>query len=142
MTKPIWNQPFTLKEIANRFENTMSGYLGIKIIEIGDDFLKATMPVTEKVHQPMGLVHGGANVTLAETVGSIGANMLVDREKFACVGLEINANHLRSVRTGVVTAIAKPDYIGRTTQVWDIRLYDDQQKLTCVSRLTMAVIKR
>ena len=142
MSKPIWKQAFTLEQIASRFENTLSAHLGIKITEVGDDYLKAVMPVTDNVKQPMGLVHGGANVSLAETVGSIGANMLVDREKFACVGLEINANHLRAVRDGTVTAIAKPDYIGRTTQVWDIRLYDDKNRLTCISRLTMAVIKR
>jgi 1,4-dihydroxy-2-naphthoyl-CoA hydrolase len=142
MSEPIWKEPFTLEEIAQRFGNTMSAHLGIKITEIGNDFLKATMPVTDNVKQPMGLVHGGANVALAETVGSIGANMLVDRTKFACVGQEINANHLRAVREGTVTAIAKPDYIGRTTQVWDIRLYDDREKLTCISRLTMAVISR
>jgi len=142
MSKPIWNKPFTLQQIAERFGNTMSAHLGIKVIEVGDDYLKATMPVSDKIKQPMGLVHGGANVALAETIGSIGANMLVDREKFACVGQEINANHLRAVREGFVTAVAKPAYIGRTTQVWDIRLYDDRQRLTCVSRLTMAVIAR
>lgn len=139
---PIWKEPFTLEQIKERFENTMSANMGIKIVEIGPDYLKAIMPVSDNVRQPMGLVHGGANVALAETVGSIGANMLVDRAQFACVGLEINANHLRSVRDGEVTAIAKPDYVGKTTQVWDIRLYDDREKLTCVSRLTMAVIKR
>ena len=142
MAKSIWNKPFTLQQIAERFGNTMSAHLGIQIVEVGDDYLKATMPVSDNVKQPMGLVHGGANVALAETIGSIGANMLVDREKFACVGQEINANHVRAVRDGTVTAIAKPDYIGRTTQVWDIRLYDDKQRLTCVSRLTMAVIVR
>ncbi len=142
MSKSIWKEPFTLAQIAQRFDNTMSAHLGITITEIGDDYIKATMPVSDKVKQPMGLVHGGANVALAETLGSIGANMLVDRSKFACVGQEINANHLRSVRDGVVTAVAKPDYIGRSTQVWDIRLYDGRGKLTCVSRLTMAVIAR
>ncbi len=142
MTDSIWKQAYTLEQVSERFENTLSAHLGIKITEVGNDFLKAVMPVTDNVKQPMGLVHGGANVSLAETVGSIGANMLVDREKFACVGLEINANHLRAVRDGNVTAIAKPDYIGRTTQVWDIRLYDDRKRLTCISRLTMAVIKR
>ena len=142
MSNSIWKEPFTLEQIAQRFENTMSANMGIKITEIGDDYLKATMPVTDKVRQPMGLVHGGANVALAETVGSIGANMLVDRSKYACVGQEINANHLRSVTDGMVTAIAQPDYVGRSTQVWSIRLYDDRERLTCVSRLTMAVINR
>ena len=138
----IWHKPLTLEEMAERFENTLSAHLGIKITEVGDDFLKATMPVTDKVRQPMGLVHGGANVALAETVGSIGANMLVDGDNLACVGQEINANHIRAVREGTITAIAKPDHVGRTTQVWDIRLYDDRGKLSCVSRLTMAVINK
>lgn len=141
MTDAIWARPFTIEEISKRFGGTLAGHLGITITEIGPDFLKAEMPVTEKVHQPMGVVHGGANVALAETVGSIGANMLVDREKFACVGQEINANHVRAVREGKLTAVAKPAYIGRSSQVWDIRLYDDNNKVTCISRLTMAVIQ-
>jgi 1,4-dihydroxy-2-naphthoyl-CoA hydrolase len=141
MTESIWPRPFTAEELQERFGGTLAGHLGIRITEVGPDYLKATMPATEKVFQPMGLVHGGANVALAETVGSVAANMLVDREKYACVGQEINANHVRGVRQGTVTAIAKPAYIGRTSQVWDIRLYDDNNKLTCISRLTMAVIK-
>ena len=142
MADSIWNKPFTLEDIARRFENTLSAHLGIRVTEIGDDYLKAIMPVTPQVMQPMGLVHGGANVALAETLGSIGANLLVDPTRFICVGQEINANHVRGVRSGTVTAIAKPAYIGRTSQVWDIRLYDDREKLTCVSRLTMAVIRQ
>lgn len=141
MTDSIWARPFTIEEISERFGNTLAGHLDIAITEIGPDFLKAEMPVSEKVFQPMGVVHGGANVALAETLGSIGANMLVDQEKFACVGQEINANHVRAVRKGTITAIASPAYVGKTSQVWDIRLYDDDKKLTCISRLTMAVIK-
>ncbi|MCW8195292.1 hotdog fold thioesterase [Proteobacteria bacterium 005FR1] len=141
MTESIWPRPFTAEELQERFGGTLAGHLDIRITEVGPDYLKATMPATEKVFQPMGLVHGGANVALAETVGSVAANMLVDREKYACVGQEINANHVRGVRQGTVTAIAKPAYVGRTSQVWDIRLYDDNNKLTCISRLTMAVIK-
>jgi 1,4-dihydroxy-2-naphthoyl-CoA hydrolase len=140
MTDSIWARPFTVEELQERFGTSMAAHLGIRITEIGPDYLKATMPVSDKVLQPMGLVHGGANVALAETVGSIAANMLVDREKHACVGQEINANHVRAVREGSVTAIAKPAYVGRSSQVWDIRLYDDKNKLTCISRLTMAVI--
>lgn len=142
MTDSIWAQPFTLEEINERFGTTMAAHLGIVITEIGPDFLKAEMPVSEKVFQPMGLVHGGANVALAETVGSIGANMLVDRNTSFCVGQEINANHVRGVREGTVTAIASPAYVGRVSQVWDIRLYDNNNKLTCISRLTMAVVER
>lgn len=140
MTEIIWPRSFTVEELEQRFGGTLAGHLGIKITEIGPDYLKATMPATEKVFQPMGLVHGGANVALAETVGSVAANMLVDRQKYVCVGQEINANHVRGVREGTVSAVAKPAYVGRTSQVWDIRLYDDRNRLTCISRLTMAVI--
>lgn len=139
--EPIWVRPFTVDEIQNRFGTTLAAHLGIVFTEVGPDFLKAEMPVTTKIHQPMGLVHGGANVALAETVGSVGANMLVDREKYACVGQEINANHVRGVREGKITATGKPLYVGRSSQVWDIRLYDDKNRLTCVSRLTLAVIQ-
>lgn len=141
MTESIWPHPFTPEDITG-IEGTLAGHLDISITEVGPDYLKAEMPAAPKVFQPMGLVHGGANVALAETVGSIGANMMLDREKFAAVGQEINANHVRGVRQGKVTAIAKPAYVGRTSQVWDIRLYDDRDKLSCISRLTMAVIKR
>lgn len=142
MTDSIWPQPFTPDDVSGNIGNTLAGQLDISITEVGPDYLKAEMPVSEKVFQPMGLVHGGANVALAETVGSIAANMMLDREKFAAVGQEINANHVRGVRKGKVTAIARPAYVGRTSQVWDIRLYDDRGKLSCISRLTMAVIKR
>lgn len=141
-TKPIWNKIFSVEELRERLGHTMSEHLGIRITEIGDDYLKGTMPVNDKTRQPLGLVHGGANVTLAESLGSVGANMVVDREKYFCVGQEINANHVRSVRDGVVTGIARPDYVGKSSQVWTIKLYDDNDNLTCISRLTMAVLKR
>jgi len=138
---PIWATPYTAEELQERFGTTLASHLGIVFTEVGPDYLKAAMPVTENIHQPMGLVHGGANVALAETVGSVGANMLVDRENYACVGQEINANHVRGVRDGTITAIGRPVYVGRSSQVWDIRLYDDRERLTCISRLTMAVIE-
>ncbi|MGQ9425077.1 hotdog fold thioesterase [Gilvimarinus sp. F26214L] len=142
MTESIWFRPYTIEELTERFNNrTLADYLDMKVVEIGPDYLKGEMPVSEKIHQPMGLVHGGANVALAETLGSVGANMVVDREKYACVGQEINANHVRGVREGKVTGVARPVYLGRTSQVWDIRLYDDRERLTCISRLTMAVIQ-
>ena len=140
--KPIWHKIFSVEELRARLGHTMSEHLGIRITEIGDDFLKGTMPVNEKTRQPLGLVHGGANVTLAESLGSVGANMVVDREKYFCVGQEINANHLRSVREGLVTGIARPEYVGKSSQVWSIKLFDDNEKLTCISRLTMAVLQR
>lgn len=111
------------------------------LTELGPDYLKVSMPVTEQVHQPMGLLHGGASVALAETAGSIGANLIVNPEQGVCVGQEINANHLRGVRGGVVTATARPVHIGSSSQVWDIRIHDERERLICISRLTMAVIK-
>ncbi|MGI1679120.1 MAG: hotdog fold thioesterase [Cellvibrionaceae bacterium] len=140
--KSIWHTAFTLEELNSWSENTLSGFLGIEIIEIGDDFIKGIMPVSPKVLQPMGLVHGGANVAFAETLGSFCAGLVVDREKQFVVGQEINANHLRGVREGNVTGIAKAVYIGRTSHVWEIKLYDDREKLTCISRITMAILSR
>ncbi len=140
--KSIWHTAFTLEELNSWSENTLSGFLGIEIIEIGDDFIKGIMPVSPKVLQPMGLVHGGANVAFAETLGSFCARLVVDREKQFVVGQEIIANHLRGVREGNVTGIAKAVYIGRTSHVWEIKLYDDREKLTCISRITMAILSR
>ncbi len=141
MTQSIWFRPYTIQDVSSRFANTLAAHLGITLTELGPDYLKASMPVTEQVHQPMGLLHGGANVALAETVGSIGANLIVDPAAAACVGQEINANHLRGVRSGVVTATARPVHVGSSSQVWDIRIHDERERLTCISRLTMAVIK-
>lgn len=141
MTQAIWFRPYTIQEVSRRFGNTMAAHLNITLTELGPDYLKASMPVTENVHQPMGLLHGGANVALAETVGSIGANLVMDPQVGACVGQEINANHLRGVRSGIVTATARPVHIGSGSQVWDIRIHDERERLTCISRLTMAVIR-
>lgn len=138
----VWHQPFELKDLNSWSENTMSGFMGIEIVEIGDDYIKGVMPVTPRVLQPMGLVHGGANVAFAETLGSFCAGLVVDREKQYVVGQEINANHLRGVREGKVTGISKAVYIGRTSHVWEIKLYDDREKLTCISRITMAILNR
>jgi 1,4-dihydroxy-2-naphthoyl-CoA hydrolase len=120
--------------------NTMVEYLGIEIVEIGGDFLRMRMPVDHRTRQPYGLLHGGASVTLAETLGSIASSLVIDQQKFYCVGLEINANHVRGVREGFVTGTARPLHIGKTTHVWDIRIYDEHDKLVCVSRLTVAII--
>jgi len=119
----------------------MPGFLDIIITECTDDSLTATMPVVDKTRQPFGILHGGASVVLAETVGSIAANLVVDANKFRCVGQEINANHIRPTSSGLVTATAKPIHLGRGSQVWDIRIMNEQNKLACISRLTMAVIK-
>ena len=120
--------------------NTMAEHLGIEFSEIGDDYLVAVMKVDHITHQPFGLLHGGASVALAETVGSLAGNLAVDESRY-CVGLEINANHVRPVKSGIVEATARPLALGRTTQVWDIRIVNGDGKLVCVSRLTLAVRK-
>ena len=126
--------------VIARAEGTMIDHLDIEIVEIGDDFLKARMPVDQRTVQPQGRLHGGASCVLAETVGSIAANLVIDSSEFLAVGLEINANHIRPVKDGFVYGTARADSIGRTTQVWTIRITDDADRLVCISRLTMAVI--
>ena len=121
-------------------ENTIAGVLGIAITEFGEDYVRGTMPVDQRTHQPMGILHGGASVVLAESLGSMAANLCVDISKYYCVGLDINANHVRAVRTGTVTGTARPIHLGRTTHVWEIRIEDETGRLVCVSRLTMAVL--
>ncbi|MDW8258678.1 MAG: hotdog fold thioesterase [Gammaproteobacteria bacterium] len=121
---------------------TLSGHLGIVFTEVGADFLRATMPVDARTLQPMGLLHGGASVALAESLGSTAANLCVDRSRYRCVGQEINANHLRAVRDGdLVTGTTRPLHLGKRSQVWNIEIVDRNTRLVCVSRLTMAVIE-
>lgn len=122
------------------FKTAMPGFLGIEYVSIDADSMTLRMPVTEKVHQPFGRLHGGASVVLAETAGSMAAAFCVDPSKFACVGMEINANHIRPVRDGWVYATARAESIGRTTHVWSIRIRDEADRLVCISRLTVAVI--
>ncbi len=138
----IWFREFQLEEIRQRAKDNMIDYIGIEITEAGDDYLRGTMPVDRRTLQPMGLLHGGASVTLAETLGSMAANWVVDREKFYCVGLDINANHLRSARSGTVTGTARPVHIGSSTQVWSIEIRDEEGRMVCISRLTMAVLRK
>jgi 1,4-dihydroxy-2-naphthoyl-CoA hydrolase len=139
-TMSLWRHPPDLERINRWSENTMMQVLGIRITEVGDDFLRGTMPVDARTHQPYGLLHGGASVALAETLGSTAAMLCVDPAAQRTVGLDINANHLRGVRSGTVTGIARPLHIGRSTQVWEIRITDEADKLVCISRLTMAVV--
>ena len=143
MTKQsvIWHQPPNLQELNKRGKGTAVESMGIEITDIGDDYLKGTMPVDERTRQPLGLLHGGASVLFAETLGSIAANFTVNKEKAYCVGMEINANHLRSVREGIVAGVARPVHIGRSTQVWEIKIVDQKERLICISRLTMAVVQ-
>jgi uncharacterized protein (TIGR00369 family) len=139
---PIWKKPWTLEALNEWLRVNMVVHLGITFTEIGHDYLKATMPVDHRTRQPMGLLHGGASVVLAETLGSAGGTLCVDTETHYCVGIEINANHLRAVREGYVTGTARPLHLGRTTQVWEIHIHDDGDRLVAVSRLTLAVINR
>lgn len=138
----IWFQPPSLESANMHYDTTIAGVLGIRITEIGDDFIKGTMPVDTRTHQPFGILHGGASVVLAESLGSLAANYCVDMQKTYCVGLDINANHLRSVRSGTVTGTARPVHLGKSTQVWEIRIVDETDKPVCISRLTMAVLSR
>ena len=137
----IWfHKDISIEDLSDIGKNTMAELLGLKWEEIGDNLLKMSMPVNASTRQPYGFLHGGASCVLAETVGSVGSALVIDREKYYCVGLEINANHLRSVNEGIVTAIAKPLHLGKSTHVWDIKIYDDKEKLFCVSRLTVAIL--
>ncbi len=139
----IWHKKdLTIEELKPLGRNTMADYIGIEWVELGDDFLKARMPVDDRTRQPYGLLHGGASCVLAETIGSIASALVVDQNIFACVGMEINANHVRSASEGYVTATATPLHLGSNSHVWDIKIHNEMQKLVCVSRLTVAVIPR
>jgi len=137
----IWFRPYTLEELDRQSQGCMVELLDIRFTEIGPDYIRATMPADARTWQPFGLLHGGASVTLAETLGSVGANCVVDDSKFFCVGQEINANHLRGVRSGRVTGTARPIHIGGRSQVWEIRIEDEKGRLACISRLTLAVVE-
>lgn|SRR5215213_1910398 len=136
----IWHRAYTLAEARLRFNGTMVDHIGITITEVGENFLKGTMPVDRRTVQPTGILHGGASVALAETLGSLAASMVVNNQEKYCVGLDINANHIRSAKNGQVTGIAKPIHIGSSTQVWSIEITDEENRLVCISRLTMAVL--
>jgi 1,4-dihydroxy-2-naphthoyl-CoA hydrolase len=137
--KPIWFKPYTLADLDKLRPKTLIAHLDITFTEIGPDFIAGRMPVNEHVHQIAGVLHGGASVVLAETLGSLGAGLAIDNEKQFCVGQEINANHLRSIASGDVIGIARPFHIGATSHVWGIEIRDERDKLVCVSRLTVAV---
>lgn len=141
--KTIWHSlNISLDQLNENGSDTMGSCLGMEFTEIGPDYLRAMMPVDNRTRQPYGLLHGGASAALAETVGSVASALIIDPEKQICVGLEINANHIRGVRDGYVHAIAKPLHIGGTTHVWDIRITDDNEKLVCISRLTVAILPK
>jgi 1,4-dihydroxy-2-naphthoyl-CoA hydrolase len=141
----IWhrsNTSMTIEALQSLGNNTMGSHLGMEFTEIGENFLKARMPVDERTRQPYGLLHGGASAALAETLGSVASAYVIDREKYICVGLEINANHVRGAKQGYVYGTATPLHLGKTTHVWDIRIVDEREKLVCVSRLTVAILKK
>jgi 1,4-dihydroxy-2-naphthoyl-CoA hydrolase len=138
----IWRSLRSLAELNSGGAGTLIEHLGIEFTEIGDDFIRGTMPVDGRTRQPYGLLHGGASVALAETLGSTGAAMCVDAEKYQCVGQEINANHVRAARSGHVTGTARPVHVGGRSQVWTIDIVNEAGHLVCTSRLTMAVIRR
>jgi len=138
----VWRSLLRLQELNSGRDGTLVGHLGIEFTEIGADFIRATMPVDGRTRQPYGLLHGGASVALAETLGSTGAVMCVDRKEYQCVGQEINANHVRAARSGLVTGTARPVHLGGRTQVWTIDIVNEAGKLACTSRLTVAVIRR
>ena len=143
MKSPIWfNKDLQLNDIKSITPDTMGEWLGMEWVEIGPDYLKIKMPVDKRTIQPYGLLHGGASCALAETAGSVASHFMIDPSRYICVGLEINANHLRSAREGWVTATASPLHIGTTTHVWDIKIHDDSGKLICVSRLTVAILRK
>lgn len=138
----IWSREYTVEELNGRPKGHIGDLLGIEFTEIGPDSISARMPVNEKTHQPYGILHGGASVVLAESLGSVASNMVINSDKYIGVGLEVNANHLRPVKSGFVTGICTPIHIGGKTHVWDIKLYDDRGKINCVSRLTVAIIPK
>lgn len=138
----IWHQDYRLEDLKANSEVNMLAHIGIEYIELGPDFLRGRMPVDARTRQPFGVLHGGASVVLAESLGSSAANLVVDQSECYCVGLDINANHLRPVSEGWVEGIARPIHIGKATQVWEIKITNAQGKLVCASRLTMAVVKR
>ncbi len=138
----LWKRNATVEQLNAAGQNTLLQALGIQVTEIGEDFVRGTMPVDVRTHQPYGLLHGGASVALAETLGSTAAALCVENPQMGVVGLDINANHIRAVTSGNVTGTARALHVGRTTQVWEIRIEDDQQRLVCISRLTMAVVPR
>jgi 1,4-dihydroxy-2-naphthoyl-CoA hydrolase len=138
----IFNEGVTVEVLNRMSANTMMEHIGIVYTRVGDDFIEATMPVDKRTHQPLGLLHGGASVSLAETLGSVAANSCIDTSKQFCVGLEINANHIKSVRSGMVTGITRPIHIGGKTQLWEIRITNEVNELVCISRITMAVLDK
>lgn len=136
----LFNPAMTLETLNALNDTCMVGHVGIEFTEIGEDYLRARMPVDRRTTQPFGILHGGASATLAETLGSVASTAIIDLERQRAVGLEINANHIRPVSEGYVYGTARPLHVGRRTHVWDIRIEDEAGRLVCVSRLTMMIV--
>ncbi len=137
----IWKTPIDMKAIVDTRKDTLVELMGIEFTEIGDDYLKGRMPVDRRTHQPYGIMHGGSSCVLAETLASIAANYCVDAKKEFCVGLDINTSHIHMVKSGYVYGTAKPVHIGKITQVWEVRIVDEQDKLVSLTRLTLCVLR-
>ena len=137
-----FNKDVSVEDLKPLGKGTMTEYLGIEWVEVGNNFLKAKMPVDHRTIQPYGLLHGGASCVLAETIGSVASHLVIDPSEFYCVGIEINANHIRSAKEGFVYGICSPLHIGSSTHVWDIRITNEEEKLICISRLTVAIMKK
>ena len=140
-TSSIWHGMPSLESANERGAGVLNGRLGMELVELGDDYLVGRMPVDPRTHQPAGVLHGGASVAFAETLASWAGSFAVDRSRFHCVGMEINANHVRPAGSGWVTGVARPVNLGRTTQVWDVRITNEQGKLVCIARCTLAVLE-
>ena len=138
----VFNQGLTLEQLNQMCANNMLGHLGIEFTGITENSIEARMPVDHRTHQPFGILHGGASVTLAETLGSVAATYCIDNTTQFCVGLEINANHIKSVRDGFVIGCVKPIHIGKKTQIWEIKITTEKDELVCVSRITMAILDK
>ena len=136
------NTAISVDELNRFAAQTLQGHLGIQITEVGPEHITGTMPVDQRTVQPFGLLHGGASVALAETLGSIASTLAIDLSRQTAVGLSINANHIRAVRSGTVTGTARPVHLGRRTHVWEIRIVDEEERLVCISRLTMMIVDR
>ena len=142
MQADILDKNISVEQLQKFSKNTMVEHLGIEFLELGENFISAKMPVDHRTHQPMGQLHGGASIALAETLGSVASSIIVDMDKFVCVGLEINANHIKSARSGFVIGKATPIHLGKKTHVWDIKIRNEDDELICISRLTVAVIEK
>lgn len=142
MSSSIWHQKPHTEQINSLNKNTLGQSLGIEFVEVGDDYIAATMPVDDRTIQPFGLLHGGANVALAETLGSVASLFVVDKESFIAVGIEINANHMKAVLSGKVKGVCRPLNISGRNHVWDIKIYNEANELTCVSRFTCTIVPK